>query len=480
MNLLFRKYSFLIALLPSIAAGQIKERLSSVDSIRNIVIQLYNRGQADSVYMLADESYHQFIAKEHFVQWLLSSRQETGEILTSRKAMQENGEAVYLTDFQNGQMNMILAIDKSGKIAGFGFRPAKKDFLAKSDNHLKNNMDSVVENVISSYIQLKNTVGVSVGIIDKGKFYTYNYGETTTSDHQLPDENTIYETGSVTKTFTATLLAEMVLHEKCLLSDQVNKYLPKNVKLLQKDGIPVTLGMLANHTSGLPRIPSDLWLIKGASMGDPYKNYDTTDLFNYIDSVHLLSVPGAYYAYSNLGFGLLGTILERISGLSYEQLLLKYVDDPLNMEETGTLLNDSQRKHFAQGYDANGNVAGHWHFTSMAGAGAILSSVRDMLKYLSAHLAVRHSDGLSRAFRLCEQPSFPALGGHIGLAWYTLSGSPNWYWHNGGTGGFSSYCAYNLQKQAAIVILSNSSLSVDDAGVGLVRALSVQCLPRNH
>lgn len=466
------KYLLVILLLPTISAAQQSAYISRIDSIKNVVVHLYNSDQADSIYLLSDESYHQFITKDHFIQWLQSSRQETGKILSTKKMSQENEGAVYLTNFQNGQLNLLLAIDQSGKIQGFGFRVPEKNYPAKSNNPLKNHIDSVVEEAIRPYIQQKNTVGASIGIIENGQFYKYDYGEIAKGNSHLPEGNTIYEIGSITKTFTATLLAEMVLEGKCKFSDPVNKYLPDNVKELKKDGVLVTLEMLANHTSGLPHIPSDLFSVSRFSMNDPYKNYDTTDLFNYLDTVRLRSVPGKYFRYSNLGFGLLGVILERMTGISYQNLLEEYICDPLQLPDTRTELKDKQQKHFAPGYDEKGNAVGHWHFASLAGCGVIRSSVNDLLKYLNAHLTEDTSTNLLKAFRLCERPSFAVAGGHIGLAWMIPNRSPGWFWHNGGTGGFRSYCAFNPNKKIAFVILSNSALGVDDAGISLIKALS--------
>jgi CubicO group peptidase (beta-lactamase class C family) len=348
----------------------------------------------------------------------------------------------------------------------------QKKYTVQSDNPLKNATDSIVEKVIGPYIQQENIVGVSVGIVDEDRFYTYDYGETEKDGHQLPTENTIYEIGSITKTFTSALLAEMVLQGKCKLSDPVNKYLPANIPMLQKHDTIVTLKMLANHTSGLPRIPSDLFSGKSFVEGDPYKNYDTADLFNYLDTVRLRTTPGIGFSYSNLGFGLLGTILERISGLTYQQLMEKYICNPLKMNDTRTILNEGQQKYFSQGYNERGKPVFHWHFASMAGCGAIRSSVHDMLKYLNAHLAEDDSTNLLKAFQLGEQPTFSIEGRQIGLGWIIPERSPGWYWHNGGTGGFRSYCAINPDKKIAFVILANSSIGVDNEGFALIKALS--------
>lgn len=471
----FIKYSILWIFLPSIVIAQSKEDISRIDSVKNKFVQLYNQGNSNAVYNMCDTGFHRYMKRKEFTQWFLETRQYLRECIQTIRTKHSDDAAVYKVYFQNDSMNLILVLDRLNKLTGLILKPIplpQKKYTVQSNNPLKNSIDSLVERIIRPYIQQENTVGVSIGIIDNGKFYTYGYGETEKGNHQIPADNTIYEIGSITKTFTATLLAEMVLQGKCRLSDPVNKYLPDSIPVLQKDGIQVTLEMLANHTSGLPRIPSDLFKIKGASFSDPYENYDDRDLFSYLDSVKLRSVPGTHFAYSNLGFGLLGTVLKRIRGLSYEQLLEKYICEPLHLRDTRTVLTEEQQSRFAQGYNKRGVSTSHWHNKSMAGAGAIRSSVNDMLKYLNAYLAEDDATNLLEAFKLCERPTFSVSGDQLGLAWRIPGRLPGWFWKDGGTGGFSSFCAFNPDKKIALVILANSTISVDKEGVELRKALS--------
>lgn len=466
---------FLILLSPTFAFAQPSYKILQTDSVKNVLINLYNEDNADAVYDLCDSGFQKFMSRKDFIQWLSQTRQSLGMFIQTKEKGKLNGFIVYQSYFQNDSMDLFLAVNRLGKITSLAIRPIpplEKAYLAQSDNTLKNKIDSLVERVIRPYIQQENTVGVSIGIIYKGKFYRYGYGETEKGNHRIPNDNTIFEIGSITKTFTASLLAELALQGKCRLSDPVNKYLPDSISLLQKNDTPVTLEMLANHTSGLPRIPLDLYSVAGSLMNDPYKNYNDEDLFSYLDSVRLQSTPGTHFDYSNLGFGLLGTVSEKISGLSYEKLLEKYICDPLGLRDTRTVLNEAQQKRFAKGYDRSGKAVNHWHFKCLAGCGAIRSSVNDLLKYLNAHLNDKPSTELNKGFRLCEQPTFNIVNGRIGLAWLIQDRLHGEYWHNGGTGGFSSYCAYNREKQVAVIILSNSSASEDKEGFELIRELS--------
>lgn len=467
---IYRKQLFLFLFIPSISFAQQTNLGSRTDSVKNEVVELYNQGKMDAIYQMCNPAFRKFASNINFTTWLENNRRSFGTFIQTTKTGLNNNFTVYKAVFENATMNFLLAIDQSAKISGFAIRPILKEQFVKTKNPLSNKIDSFVEKAVRPYIQKLNTVGVSVGVIYHGHLYKYGYGETAKKDQQFPDANTIYEIGSITKTFTATLLASFVFEGRCSLNDPVNKYLPKSIPALQKNGVVVTLKMLADHTSGLPRIPADL-LKYNNTPDDPYKLYDTTRLYHYLDTVALRTVPGEQLNYSNLGFGLLGTLLTRISGLSYQSLLEKYICDPLKMNDTRILLDKERQKHLANGYLENGNPAHYWHFSSLAGCGAIHSSVNDLLKYLQAHLQPDTTKVLGNAIRLTEIPTYAKNNVQIGLGWFSLNGSPGTYWHNGGTGGFRSFCAYDPSKQIAIVILSNSAISVDEAGVNLINGL---------
>src|SRR5207244_1996226 len=123
----------------------------------------------------------------------------------------------------------------------------------KSDNRLLTALDKQVDSAVRPYINLAITTGVSIGILRNGKMYFYNYGETAKGNKKLPNQHTIYEIGSISKTFTATLLADAVSNGKISLGDPVSKYLPARIPALEFEGVPVTIKMLSNHSSGIPR-----------------------------------------------------------------------------------------------------------------------------------------------------------------------------------------------------------------------------------
>ena len=269
-----------------------------------------------------------------------------------------------------------------------------------------------------------------------------------------PDEHTLYEIGSITKVFTAILLAEAVREGKAKLDAPVANYLPKSA--VGKDSpleSAITLESLATHTSGLPRIPKDLF--SGADGGNPYAHYNEKRLFAYLKSFRAqdLESPGKF-SYSNLGFGLLGTVLERIFETTYPELVKEKIFIPLGMNDSVVperfdSLPEEIRNRLATGHHG-GKPVPHWELASLKGAGAIVSSAHDLLLFARAHWAEDTPPGLLASLREAAKPRQE----NMGLGWMLTDDSIS---HGGGTGGFRTHLAINLQAKTAEVDLRNSA-----------------------
>lgn len=296
---------------------------------------------------------------------------------------------------------------------------------------------------------------------------TYGYGETNKGNRELPNANTIFEIGSITKTFTATILAHYVNEGKISLTDPIVKYLPDSLSTnleLHK----ITIMNLSNHTSGLPTIPSNF--ANKMNPINPYIHYDVRLLFAGLKTCKLMTVPGTAYAYSNLATGLLGVILERISGKSYEQLVKQLITGPLQMNSTSQRLTPQQNKHFVKVYDADGDETRPWDFNALAGCGSLRSTVNDLLLYAKANINSDYTP-LSNSFALTHKITF-SKHPVVGLGWHILQiDGGSYYWHNGGTGGSRSYLILNTEKKIAVVVLSNSNVGVDDIGISILKEI---------
>lgn len=298
-----------------------------------------------------------------------------------------------------------------------------------------------------------------VAIVDGADSRILAYGKL--AGGKTPDADSVFEIGSVTKTFTATLLAQAVQTGSLTLDTPVGKLLP-GYKLPERGDKPITLGNLASQHSGLPRLPSNL---DPADPGDPYADYGENRLRAFLAGYTLTRDPGSQYEYSNLGFGLLGLALARHAGVSYARLLDRRIFQPLGMQSSRTRLTDSMKAHLAHGHDPAGRATGNWHFQALAGAGAILSTARDMLAYLQANMGLKASS-LQAAMQTAQQPRDSAGGdAQIGLAWMTQTfPQAKVIWHNGMTGGYASFIGFTADRQHGVVILTNAQHSVDDLG----------------
>src|ERR1051326_4113711 len=177
----------------------------------------------------------------------------------------------------------------------------------------------------------KQSVGIVVGLVDDKGVRVITYGKPRQDSKQPLDGDSVFEIGSVTKVFTTTLLADMVERGEVSLSDPVSKYLPKTVKTPTRDGKEITLFDLATHTSGLPRMPTNLI---ERDPKNPYADYSVDQLYEFLSGYTLTRRIGEKYEYSNLGVGLLGHVLALRAGTDYETLVRNRISQPLKMENT--------------------------------------------------------------------------------------------------------------------------------------------------
>ncbi|QEH41988.1 serine hydrolase [Chitinophaga sp. XS-30] len=340
---------------------------------------------------------------------------------------------------------------------------------ADSDNPLLSAIDSLVESTVRPYIQQSHTAGLSVAVIRKDAVYRYNYGEVRKGNGMLPDPaSTIYEIGSISKTFTALLLAREVIDGRMRLDDPVSGYLPDSIPDLHYEGNAVTLQHLSNHTSGLPRLPDDFF--SGMiNFADPYLHYDDARLYGFLMYYKPSVIPGTHYAYSNYGGGLLGNLLARRANRTYEELIVDIICRPLGMNHTRITLTKADSAGIAQGYNEKGLPASPWHFPSMPGTGAIRSTLNDMISYALAQMG-RHAGSLEAAILLTQQTTFQQGDLALGLGWHIGGTEDSRYWHHtGGTGGFRSFLAFDKNRDMGVVILSNSTEDVSGMGVRLLK-----------
>jgi CubicO group peptidase (beta-lactamase class C family) len=309
----------------------------------------------------------------------------------------------------------------------------------------------------------KKSVGIVVGTIGPQGAKVTSYGKVHTDSSTVPDGDTVFEIGSVTKVFTSLLLADMVERGEVHLDDPVSKFLPATVKVPQRHGRQITLLDLATHTSGLPRLPGNL---KPKDEMNPYADYTVEQMYVFLSGYELTRDVGSQYEYSNLGGGLLGHVLALRAGMSYEKLVQTRILAPLKMTSTAITLTPALQARLAHGHDQSLQPVPNWDLPTLAGAGALRSTVNDMLKFLAANIG------------LTETPLAPAMKSmlavrkptglsnlEVALAWHILSAhGREIVWHNGGTGGYRSFIGFDPKTKTGVVVLSNAANEVDDIG----------------
>jgi D-alanyl-D-alanine-carboxypeptidase/D-alanyl-D-alanine-endopeptidase len=298
--------------------------------------------------------------------------------------------------------------------------------------------------------------GIVVGMIaaNPQERWVVGYGRLSATDARVPDGNTVFEIGSVTKVFTGILLAQAVLKGEVQLNAPISLYLPEGVTAPEYEGKPITLLDLATHTSGLPEWPYNF----SSTDNTRYSDYTMDQMYDFLSGYHLTRAPGSTYEYSSYGFGLLGNLLVRRAGVTdYEALLLERITRPLGMDRTRIELTPDMRSRLALPYSSYFVAASISDDPTLAGCGSIRSTANDLLTFLAANMGLTDTD-LQPALQLASTPQHPGemwTLAYIGLGW-NLPGSGNGILYHGGTTfGYSSFLAWDSERKIGVVVLMN-------------------------
>jgi CubicO group peptidase (beta-lactamase class C family) len=315
---------------------------------------------------------------------------------------------------------------------------------------------------IRSRVDTGRNVGIVLGVVTPEGMSFYGYG-TTTLDGNVPvDEMTLFEIGSAAKPITALLLADAVERGDLSLEDAIDDDLPPFIVPPSQSGSPIRYRHLATHTSGLPPIPENL---DPTDWNNPYADYTLDQLYDAISGFELNGL--GRYAYSNLGYGLLGHLLELRYAASYEDLVVKRICDVLGMPDTRATLSDEQLARAATGY-REGEAFPTWDNPTLAGAGCLLSTVRDMTTFVAANLGLIESPlhaAMELTHRIYVYSAMP-----VGLGWHMrdTAGGGRIIEHHGATGGTWSYVGFLPEEQIGVVVLTNTYADSDDLGIHIL------------
>lgn len=266
----------------------------------------------------------------------------------------------------------------------------------------------------------------------------------------------VFEIGSISKVYTALLLSRMVAAGEVTEDQRIDTLFPPAHPLRGRVG-EITLGELATHASGLPRLPADPGPLLRAAFGrDPYAGSTPDEIFRSVAALEPADLgPKGTFAYSNLGVALLGQLLARRLDTDYERALRRRVFEPLGLEPLPLApLATDDRRH-VQGHRANFRPAPSWRLDAYAPAGGLQASANQLLDFAATQLG-EPADWVRDA----QRPRVDldaAKGRRAALGWaVSRIGTREVWWHNGGTGGFRTHLALVPSESLALVVLTNA------------------------
>lgn len=356
--------------------------------------------------------------------------------------------------------------------------------MAQNKEQLKEEIAKVIH--FDTEITHDKIPGYVIGIIVGDSVYTYGYGQKAKDNPVIPDENTLFEIGSVTKLFTASL-AGLLADEGIISHDGIlNNYLPR--KYRNSNLNHVTIASLLTHTSGLPKMPTPFGIYEEETdnpyahyskdlLLDFYKNFKPEQTINVNKKGKNRKKPKVDYIYSHLNYGLLEIAMEEATGQSFEALLKSRIFNRLGMEHSCTSFPSAEEAALlTTGYGRNGALAAPWDFASFSGSQGMKSTTSDLIRFLQIHMK-NPSDTLSLSL---YNNTLPAVhtglteNGAMGYGWHILH-QKKYYdimLHAGSTGGHRAFIGFIRETKTGVVVLSNSENGMSGLGYLLLRLIN--------
>jgi CubicO group peptidase (beta-lactamase class C family) len=409
----------------------------------------YNQGNFENIFNGFSVEMKKALPIEKTKEFLGGLKLQAGNIKDGAFVKFENQSfAVYKTEFEKSILAVNISIDDKNLINGFYVKPFVDEVTLNRVNALSEFPSEIANSIYSQTNNLPNKSQLSIAILKGGDVRYYGVLIENDTINSIKNFNRIFEIGSITKVFTSTVFASLVIDKKLDLNNYVNDYYSFDFK----NNLKINFSDLANHTSGLPRLPENFDL---SNEINPYRNYGEKDLNEYLRNIlEIKNSVEKKYDYSNLGAGLLGYTLGISQKTNFNDLLQKRVFNKYEMKNS---YNGPKEIEFniVKGLDPKGQEIPNWEFDVLFGGGGILSSTEDLVKFSRAQF-----DKSNKELELTRKATFNINNRmKIGLGWHILKtdkGS-DWIWHNGGTGGYSSSMVLDVEKKNGVIVLSNVS-----------------------
>lgn len=303
-----------------------------------------------------------------------------------------------------------------------------------------------IENAISKnafqLLEDKRFHSVSVAVLKDGKSTIKHFGELTIGKGNKPNDSTLYELASVTKTFTGYVAAKAVLDKKINLDDDIRIYLDESYPNLEFKGKPITIKHLITHTSGFPNMP--------------LKSENKKAFFEGLKLIKIETKPGEIYSYSNTAPELTAYILEKVYQKSFEELVIEFILKPNKMNQTKFTLNENDRKKLVKGYNDKNELMPNFNRTLWGGISGLHSTAPDLVKYMKLQLDQSNPIVNKSHQKLHKEGSDFWEGYH----WYIIENDNELiYRHHGGIYGMQNWFVIYPKKNIGISILTNTSFN---------------------
>lgn len=347
-------------------------------------------------------------------------------------------------------IGVVLFLNNSSKE---GFLPGQNDVAS-------------ISSMIETYTKNKSDVKLTIGVLKSGKI---NYKVWGADSKELEPVQYEYEIGSVSKTFTTSMLCKAMNDGLINLDDSISKYLP-----LDSGTFYPTIKSLATHTSGYGEYPFDDSTLSKKELEMIDKNFyeKRLNIYQGINQAEILDKIKAHrlkdkpynWEYSNFGIAVLGTVLSHVYDTSFKVLAENFIKDDLGLVETRL-------------GNGTGNLNNYWTWNeddTYFAAGGIVSTVTDLLKYAQMHLK-DSPDYLALSHKTYQ--TFEKDGFSMGLGWI-IDPETGYLWHNGGTSSYKSFLGIDKEHQTAVVILSNYPTKDDEEEEDALDILGYMLLDR--
>lgn len=436
-------YILILIILSSSLTAQTENYSHSIDQFwKN-----FNTGKYNEIFNSFAPEMKQSLPIDKNKQFFSDLKTQVGNVKSTEFiGYEQSTYAVYKTQFEKGILVVNISLNSQNKINGLLIKPYEDP--AKIINALNSYPKEIAETIYSTVVKFPEKTQLSIAVIQNGKTDYYGVIKDHDSIKPVENQNKVFEIGSISKVFTSSVLASLVESHKIKLTDNINSYYSFPFKGNKK----ISFEDLANHTSGLPRLPQNLDL---SDVKNPYLAYHTKDLEDYLKNLMIIEhKDGKSFSYSNLAVGLLGYTMGLSQKTTFQNLLQKTIFDQYGMTQSFT---SSQHLDdiLIKGRNINGDLVSNWDWDVLFGAGGILSTTEDLVKFIGAQFNPKNKE-----LALTRKPTFTVNDKtKIGLGWHIITTKNNEeiLFHNGGTGGYSSSLTLNMKNQTAVIILSNVS-----------------------